>query len=320
MEETKNETTMNILTQFQNLQQSGMLSSVENLKRENTDLIRIVNDISHLISLTEVDSMIDFLCSRFLEYFIPDRLVFLFQPPRKKQMRQYVYRRLEKTNEDFNSGCFAYFKEYFDKISNHEESGAVYYYDDIKDNLPSEAIDEDLVELNPYIVIPLIAIGGTYGIVFITNKITESEYTDSQISYISRIFSILSITMQNGLHYESSITDSKTGLYTNDFFFSRITEVISLVRRYNQTAAVLILDIDFFKKFNDTYGHLVGDKVLVSIAKCLKKTLRTEDCVARFGGEEFSILLTQCTPQSVYNVAERIRKNIEDRIGNSQFL
>ena len=168
-----------------------MLSSVENLKRENTDLIRIVNDISHLISLTEVDSMIDFLCSRFLEYFIPDRLVFLFQPPRKKQMRQYVYRRLEKTNEDFNSGCFAYFKEYFDKISNHEESGAVYYYDDIKDNLPSEAIDEDLVELNPYIVIPLIAIGGTYGIVFITNKITESEYTDSQISYISRIFSIL---------------------------------------------------------------------------------------------------------------------------------
>ena len=311
MEETKNETTMNILTQFQNLQQSGMLSSVENLKRENTDLIRIVNDISHLISLTEVDSMIDFLCSRFLEYFIPDRLVFLFQPPRKKQMRQYVYRRLEKTNEDFNSGCFAYFKEYFDKISNHEESGAVYYYDDIKDNLPSEAIDEDLVELNPYIVIPLIAIGGTYGIVFITNKITESEYTESQISYISRIFSILSITMQNGLHYESSITDSKTGLYTNDFFFSRITEVISLVRRYNQTAAVLILDIDFFKKFNDTYGHLVGDKVLVSIAKCLKKTLRTEDCVARFGGEEFSILLTQCTPQSVYNVAERIRKNIE---------
>ena len=311
MEETKNETTMNILTQFQNLQQSGMLSSVENLKRENTDLIRIVNDISHLISLTAVDSMIDFLCSRFLEYFIPDRLVFLFQPPRKKQMRQYVYRRLEKTNEDFNSGCFAYFKEYFDKISNHEESGAVYYYDDIKDNLPSEAIDEDLVELNPYIVIPLIAIGGTYGIVFITNKITESEYTDSQISYISRIFSILSITMQNGLHYESSITDSKTGLYTNDFFFSRITEVISLVRRYNQTAAVLILDIDFFKKFNDTYGHLVGDKVLVSIAKCLKKRLRTEDCVARFGGEEFSILLTQCTPQSVYNVAERIRKNIE---------
>ena len=87
MEETKNETTMNILTQFQNLQQSGMLSSVENLKRENTDLIRIVNDISHLISLTEVDSMIDFLCSRFLEYFIPDRLVFLFQPPRKKQMK-----------------------------------------------------------------------------------------------------------------------------------------------------------------------------------------------------------------------------------------
>ncbi|MBQ0039768.1 MAG: GGDEF domain-containing protein [Treponema sp.] len=314
MEDTRNESTMNILTQFQNLQQSGMLSSVENLKKENTDLIRIVNDISHLISLTKVDAMIDFLCSRFLEYFIPDRLVFLFKPPRKKHLRHYVYRRLEKTDENFSSECFSYLKDYFDQNSTQDQSGTVHYFQELKDKLPEGAIDSGLEELNPYLVIPLIAIGGTYGIVFLTNKITDSEYTESQISYISRIFSILSITMQNGLHYESSITDAKTGLYTNDFFFSHLNETISSVKRYNQTAAVLILDIDFFKKFNDTYGHLVGDKVLISIAQTLQKTLRNEDCIARFGGEEFSILLTQCTPDSVFNVAERVRKAIENMV------
>lgn len=314
MEESKNESTMNILTQFQNLQQSGMLSSVENLKKENTDLIRIVNDISHLISLTEVDSMIDFLCSRFLEYFIPDRLVFLFQPPRKKHLRQYVYRRLVKTDESISTESFSFLKDYFDQSLTHEQSGAVHYFNEIKDSLPSEISDSILGDINPHFVIPLIAIGGTYGIVFITNKITDTEYSDSQISYISRIFSILSITMQNGLHYESSITDSKTGLYTNDFFFSRLNETLSSVKRYKQTSAVLILDIDFFKKFNDNWGHLVGDKVLISIANTLKKTLRNEDCIARFGGEEFSILLTQCTSESVFKVAERVRKAVEDMV------
>lgn len=314
MEESKNESTMNILTQFQNLQQSGMLSSVENLKKENTDLIRIVNDISHLISLTEVDSMIDFLCSRFLEYFIPDRLVFLFQPPRKKHLRQYVYRRLVKTDESISTESFSFLKDYFDQNLTQEQSGAVHYFNEIKDSLPSEISDSILEDINPHFVIPLIAIGGTYGIVFITNKITDTEYSDSQISYISRIFSILSITMQNGLHYESSITDSKTGLYTNDFFFSRLNETLSSVKRYKQTSAVLILDIDFFKKFNDNWGHLVGDKVLISIANTLKKTLRNEDCIARFGGEEFSILLTQCTSESVFKVAERVRKAVEDMV------
>lgn len=314
MEETKHESTMNILTQFQNLQQSGMLSSVENLKKENTDLIRIVNDISHLISLTQVDSMIDFLCSRFLEYFIPDRLVFLFQPPRKKHLRQYVYRRLVKSDECVSTDCFSYLKDYFDENLNQEQSGAVHIFSNIKDSLPVEVTEETLSEINPYFVIPLIGIGGTYGIVFISNKITDSKYTDSQISYISKIFSILSITMQNGLHYESSITDSKTGLYTNDFFFQHLNTTLSSVKRYKQSAAVLILDIDFFKKFNDTWGHLLGDKVLVSIANTLKKTLRNEDCIARFGGEEFSVLLSQCTQESVFKVAERIRMAIEDMV------
>lgn len=314
MGESEHKSTMDILTQFQNLQQSGMLSSVENLKKENTDLIRIVNDISHLISLTEVDQMIDFLSSRFLEYFIPERLVFIIKPPRKKHLRHYVYRRLVRNDEEVDTSYFSTLKEYFDASTSHEESGKVWYFSELKNKLPKEISEAIVEEMNPFLVIPLIAIGGTYGIVFLTKKITGTDYSDSQISYISRVFSILSITMQNGLHYESSITDSKTGLYTNDFFFSRLNEVISCIRRYNQTAAVLIIDIDFFKKFNDNWGHLVGDKVLISIANLLKKTLRTEDCIARFGGEEFSILLTQCTPESVFAVAERVRTKIENMV------
>lgn len=72
-----------------------------------------------------------------------------------------------------------------------------------------------------------------------------------------------------------------------------------------------MLDIDHFKNFNDTYGHLAGDKVLFEIAKTLMSSVRTEDCVGRFGGEEFVILLSECKENCIFDVAERIRKTVE---------
>jgi len=89
-------------------------------------------------------------------------------------------------------------------------------------------------------------------------------------------------------------------------------EAISNLRRYNRHSGMLIIDIDFFKHFNDTYGHLCGDKVLVALATTLRKIVRENDCVARFGGEEFSILLTECDENSLWSIAERIRLAVKD--------
>ncbi len=301
-----------ILSQYQSLQQSGMFSSVENLKKENKELLRIIDDASELISLTNVDSMIDFIISKFLDYFIPENLVFIIKPPRRKHIRQYYYHKLVLSDDRISTEYFSHFKMYFDETINHEQSGNVYSFKELYQKLPGGVIDVPFMNLRPSFIIPLVAIGGTYGIVIVSDKITGNEFSEQEISYMTRIFSFLSVTIQNGLHYETSITDPKTGLYTNDFFFSRMKDTISSVRRYKTSGGMLIIDIDFFKKFNDTWGHLVGDKVLVAIANTLKKTVRTEDCVARFGGEEFSILLTQCTESSIYVVAERIRHAIED--------
>lgn len=73
-----------------------------------------------------------------------------------------------------------------------------------------------------------------------------------------------------------------------------------------------MIDIDHFKKFNDTYGHLVGDKVLKEVAQIIQKTCRITDIPTRFGGEEFAILLPQTNPQGAEVLAERIRKNIQN--------
>jgi|GEM_PF-2631560 len=106
-------------------------------------------------------------------------------------------------------------------------------------------------------------------------------------------------------------TDSLTGLLNRRYFFERSAIERSRLRRNNNQAGVLIIDVDFFKSVNDNYGHPAGDAVLVVISKILKDNVRQHDLVARFGGEEFAILLVDVDIDHAITLAERMRKNIE---------
>jgi diguanylate cyclase (GGDEF)-like protein len=83
------------------------------------------------------------------------------------------------------------------------------------------------------------------------------------------------------------------------------------VRRYETTVSVLLIDIDFFKRVNDTHGHLVGDDVLTEIAELLQRAVRAVDVVARYGGEEFVIVLPETGAVGAASFAERIRELVE---------
>lgn len=111
--------------------------------------------------------------------------------------------------------------------------------------------------------------------------------------------------------YLNSITDQKTETYTYAFFMQRMQEEISRAQRYNHPLSVLMVDLDFFKKINDTYGHLTGDQVLQVTAKTLRDLVRHCDIVARFGGEEFIVLLPETDVTGAVVVAEKIRKALE---------
>lgn len=301
---------LNILSQFNQLQNSGVLESLEFYKEENKELKRCLEDTTQLISYTTVDSMLGFLIGKILDYFIPQDLVFIIHPPRSNELRQYFYRGLNKTDETIAPSTFHFFKEFFDNQLTQGLNCENCYFDELKQIYPQQLFAEDFLALKPSLILPLTGIGGTYGIVILGEKIVGGYYTEHDSFYLNHMFTTFSVTMQNGLHYETSITDTKTGLYTYDYFVTRVNDAIADAKRYKRFAGMLILDIDFFKKFNDTYGHLVGDKVLVALAKTLTEELREDDCVARFGGEEFSVLLKECSEDTLFVVAERIRKAI----------
>ncbi|MFA6856160.1 MAG: GGDEF domain-containing protein [Treponema sp.] len=304
------ESSVDILAQFQHLQQSGMLDSLEDLKRENRELKRIISDMQLLVSYTNVESMLTFLITKFLDYFIPQTLVFIIKAPRNDSLKQYYFRRLKKTRDSINESCFNELKNFFDTHTDSYHSGEAVSFKSIEKIFPPNTFSSDFAGLHPNLIIPLMGIGGVYGIIIMTDKIVGNEYTKNELDYMQRMFSIFAITMQNELHYETSITDPKTGLFTYDYFVKRIQEKIASARRHNTKSAMLMLDIDHFKHFNDTYGHLAGDKVLVALSQTLQRIVREEDCVARFGGEEFSILLSDCDPDSLFLVAERIRRSV----------
>lgn len=107
--------------------------------------------------------------------------------------------------------------------------------------------------------------------------------------------------------YEMAIIDPVTNAYNKRFFLDRIAEEFSLAKRTETPLSVLMVDLDFFKKINDTYGHLAGDFVLFQLVKIFKSLIRTEDVLARYGGEEFVAMLRNTHEEGAYFLAERIR-------------
>jgi diguanylate cyclase (GGDEF)-like protein len=107
--------------------------------------------------------------------------------------------------------------------------------------------------------------------------------------------------------YESSVKDGLTGAWNRKYLDERLRSEIAFAQRHRGALAVVLVDIDHFKKVNDTYGHLVGDEVLKATAGTMRAAIRTEDLLARYGGEEFVVLARGLDLQSGVRLAERLR-------------
>ena len=185
---------------------------------------------------------------------------------------------------------------------------------------------EKLENLSPTLIVPLVEkTNHLSGILILQERIAieeETTYTEYEQNMIMSIASLATVAINNASLMEMSSTDMMTHLRLKYFFFNQLTEAIDKAFEQNENIAVLMFDIDFFKKFNDTYGHECGDFVLISVANLIKTSLRETDIASRYGGEEFTVLLRKGKKNEAMKVAERIRKKIEgyDFVYNDQHL
>jgi diguanylate cyclase (GGDEF)-like protein len=139
----------------------------------------------------------------------------------------------------------------------------------------------------------------------------------SAISFIGLVSSILfrrSSSLEINILRDQAMHDGLTGLLNQKIFKERLSEEISRSARYKSTNAVLFMDIDKFKRINDTHGHLFGDYVIKETARIINENLRNIDVVSRYAGEEFAAILVNTNRSDATRTAKRIRKKIEDYV------
>jgi len=117
-----------------------------------------------------------------------------------------------------------------------------------------------------------------------------------------------------GRYKEQSITDDLTRLYNSRYFYNQLKREVDRAARYGHQLSLLLLDIDDFKHYNDTYGHLEGDKVLAKLGEKIRESLRQSDTAYRYGGEEFTVILPETNGNAAICVAERMRKGFEAKM------
>jgi len=109
---------------------------------------------------------------------------------------------------------------------------------------------------------------------------------------------------------ELAITDDLTKLFNTRHFYNQIDQEVNRYRRYRRPFSIMLIDVDHFKHFNDTYGHLEGDRILRRVARLITSCMRTMDTAYRYGGEEFTVLLPETTCDDALTVAERIKEAV----------
>jgi diguanylate cyclase (GGDEF)-like protein len=166
--------------------------------------------------------------------------------------------------------------------------------------------------------VPIKSKGNVLGVLEIVNKTTNEPFTREDLNLILRIVEHAAIAIERASLYqkmeELSITDDLTKLF-NTRYLNRTLEIeINRASRHHTSLSLIFMDVDRFKTINDNYGHVVGSKLLVEMGQLLIKCLRVVDIVARYGGDEFVIVLPQTRPASAIQIAERIRKAIENNV------
>ena len=163
--------------------------------------------------------------------------------------------------------------------------------------------------------VKVVDLGSTNG-TFVNKKKVKEGFLDNgdQLRCGNTIFKFLSEGSVDTIYHEELYKQATlvplTRIFNRKHFNTEMESEVSRARRYGRPLSLLIMDIDFFKKVNDTYGHPAGDYVLKAVANIVRESLRAQDVFARYGGEEFALILPETTSDNAWTLAEKLRQKI----------
>lgn len=174
-----------------------------------------------------------------------------------------------------------------------------------------------LGEFSSFVLLPLMADKKFIGLLLLA-KYAASAYVPDDLRLLFIISNQAGLAIQNRRLYEqayySAITDGLTGIYNHKYFREQLEFQLEKAKEYGFKISLIMVDIDHFKKFNDSYGHQIGDIVLKEVSMVIQSCVNPDNLVARYGGEEFAVILPDTSTEAAIPVAEKIRLEIENHI------
>ena len=186
-----------------------------------------------------------------------------------------------------------------------------YTLEDLRQRIGSFAGFEGIASLGPSLIVPLKAKGAVNGLLVMGEKIGEEGFDVYEREYTLNLAGLAAVAINNAFLFEMTTTDMMTRLKMKHYFYTMLLESMAESTNSSKPLSVVMIDIDFFKKFNDTHGHSCGDAVLKQVARVIQSNVRGNDLAARYGGEEFCLLLHETDGDRALQAAERVRASVE---------
>jgi len=294
-----------VIENYSLLHELGVFSFIDNLMRNIHSYKTLLAGGLDIFNHTSTSEIMDATVKQISYHFLPSYIAFLWKPDQNRSdINIRSYRNYRPVNMGLKIKNITPFENYFQEFPKPVNFEAFAKQLDNKEALlPFKAV-------KPEIIIPILGPFGLYGIILAGRKIQEEKYTEEEQEFLYQLMSFMSHAIKSYLHYERSLRDVKTGLYNHGFFMTRLKEEIAQTKHGSYTSSVIVIDVDKFKNFNDNYGHLAGDQVLEKLAQVIRQSVRNNDVPSRFGGEEFTVMLSHADVAIAKIVAERLRTSV----------
>lgn len=280
-----------------------VLNSISSAVTQSIDLEKVLKDVLAYLSKLELLST-------------DGRALIFLADESKKQLRLAAY---QEVSEDFiRSEGVVNYGDGLCGIS--AETGEIITSADCLSDKRHSRECESFVK-HGHIILPLKVKEKLVGVLCLFTPPLQ-EVSGRVIHLYKTIADIISVAIENAKIHKTTLeiarTDGLTGLYNHTEFQHILELEVQRAKRYGREFSLLMLDIDFFKNFNDTYGHQTGDDILKAISQKIKKEVRVMDVSARYGGEEFAVILPETPLQFGVQVAERLRRTVSGHMFHIQ--
>jgi len=277
--------------------------------QENKRQLQRLVDFSHSINAIDLKSVGEAVAARFPGLVGSDRFSLFYADESEGALRLVADNHIEKTDEGLSIA-----KADSMLMSDAIDGSGEIYIEDFGASKYSAESQRPKYTDGYAMCIPLRSGGEAVGVLNISGN-NSGFFAAGDLSVPRLLAEMIGSSLGNcRMHARINllaVTDGLTKVYNHQHFHQRLDLEFERAHRFEQDLSCIMLDIDFFKKINDTYGHQAGDAVLRSVAARLLNHLRKIDIVARYGGEEFALLLPQTSIKAAVAVAERIREDIE---------